>query len=265
MARHYDPVYAGLRTPSGDVAWYRQLAREAAGPVLELGTGTGRVLLALAESGAPCTGLDSSEAMLQELRRKPLPANVNLVLADIRSFALGQRFALIAAPFRVFQHLETVADQLACLGCVREHLAPGGRLAFDVFVPDPARLAVEVHPEAEDARYQRDGEEVVRFVALRIERARQLLQVQVRYERRRDGRVRGEDRAELRLRFFHRYELLHLLARAGFGEVALYGGFAREPFGEDSRDFVVVAAASSAIRPKSSNGFAGCASPRNSR
>ncbi len=241
MARHYDPVYAGLRTPGGDVAWYRQLAREAGGPVLELGAGTGRVLLALAESGAPCTGLDSSEAMLQELRHKPLPANVNLVLGDMRSFALRERFALIAAPFRVFQHLETTEDQLACLRCVREHLAPGGRLAFDVFVPDPARMAVDAQPEAEDARYERDGEEVVRFVALRIERVHQLLHVQVRYERRRDGRVRGEDRAELRLRFFHRYELLHLLARAGFGHVELYGGFAGERFADDSRDFVVVA------------------------
>lgn len=243
MARHYDAIYAGLRTPCGDVDWYRRLAREAGGPVLELGAGTGRVLAALAECGQLCVGLESAEAMLEELRRKSFPSNVNLVSGDMRNFALPQRFALIAAPFRVFQHLETPREQLACLACVREHLAPGGRLAFDVFVPDPVRMAEEVQPEVEDARYERDGEEIVRLVSLRIERATQLLHVQVRHQRRRGGRVLGEERGLLRMRFFHRYELEHLLARAGFGQLELYGDFAGSAFGDASRDFVVVARA----------------------
>jgi len=241
MARHYDPIYALLRTPCGDVDWYRRLARKAGGPVLELGAGTGRVLAALAECGAPCVGLENSEAMLEELRRKSFPPNVDLVAGDMRSFALPQRFALIAAPFRVFQHLETPREQLACLACVREHLAAGGCLAFDVFVPDPARMAEDPQPEVEDARYERDGEEIVRRVSLRIERATQLLHVRVRHERRRGGRVLGEERGALRMRFFHRYELEHLLARAGFGHLELYGDFAGSPFGDASRDFVVVA------------------------
>jgi SAM-dependent methyltransferase len=241
LARHYDPIYAVLRTPSGDVDWYAHLAREAGGPVLELGAGTGRVLAALAACGQPCVGLERSQAMLEELRQKPWPDNVNLVQGDMRSFALDRRFALIAAPFRVFQHLETPREQLACLACVREHLAPGGRLAFDVFVPDPARLAEDSQPEREDARYLRGDEEIVRFVAVQVERATQLLHVQVRHERRRAGRVLGEERDALRMRFFHRYELEHLLARAGFSRVALYGGFSGEPFADTSRDFVIVA------------------------
>ncbi len=241
-ARHYDRVYSVLRGPSGDAAWYRRLARAGGGPVLELGAGTGRVLVELAAEGLPCLGLEQSEAMLEELRRKGLPENVDLVRGDIRDFALPGRFALIAAPFRVFQHLERVEEQLACLACVRRHLAPGGRFAFDVFVPDPARLAVDEPPESEDARYRADGEEVVRRVGVRVERTRQRLHVSMRYERRRGGRIVGEDRAAFRMRYFHRYELEHLLARAGFAKVELYGGFRGEPLGPDSTDYVVVAA-----------------------
>jgi SAM-dependent methyltransferase len=243
LARHYDPIYTGLRAASGDVDWYRRLAREAAGPVLELGAGTGRVLLAMAAEGMPCVGLDDSRAMLDELRRKPLPSNVELVLGDMRSFALPRRFALIAAPFRVFQHLDAVEEQLACLACVRRHLAPGGRLAFDVFAPDPAAIALDVHPETEDARYRDGGQEIVRYVTVRVERARQRIHLAIRHEKRR-GTVRlGEDRSELRMRYFHRYELEHLLARAGFARVEILGGFRGEPLADDSRDFVVVAGA----------------------
>ena len=240
-ARHYDRVYASLRDPSGDVDWYRRLAREAAGPVLELGAGTGRVLLAMAAEGLPCVGLEAAQAMLDEMRRKPLPSNVELVQADMRSFALPQRFALIAAPFRVFQHLESVEDQLACLGCVRRHLAPGGRFAFDVFAPDPAQLAIAAQPETEDARYQAGGEQVVRYVGVRVERGRQRLHVAMRYEKRLGDQRLGEDRTEFTMRYFYRYELEHLLTRAGFGRIEIHGGFGGEPLADDSRDFVVVA------------------------
>lgn len=244
FARHYDRVYSALRTPSGDADWYARLAAEADGPVLELGAGTGRVLLAMAACGRPCTGLDASQAMLEELSRKPLPGNVKLVRGDMRDFSLETRFSLVAAPFRVFQHLETVEDQLACLGCVRRHLAPGGRLAFDVFVPDLGALAAGERPEQEDARYEQDGETVVRHAALRVEHARQRIHVRMRYERRRGARVLGSETSEFRMRYFFRYELEHLLARAGFDPPTLYGDFAGTPLGADSRDFVVVSSPS---------------------
>jgi SAM-dependent methyltransferase len=239
---YYDATYAVVRDPSGDVAFYRGLAGEAAGPVCELGCGTGRVLLPIACAGIASTGVDASPAMLAAFRAKTPPPNLRLVEAPIQAFDLGpERFALVFAAFRVFQHLYGVDDQLACLACVRRHLAPGGRLAFDVFNPSYELLAHD-RPEFEDATF-RDGEDdVTRFATVTADRARQTIHVRMRFERRRDGRVVRDDEQEtFRMCWFFRWELEHLLARAGFAVEAVYGGFDRTPFANDAREIVVVA------------------------
>jgi SAM-dependent methyltransferase len=243
VARFYDGAYATLRDPSGDVAFYRALAREAGGPVLELACGTGRVLLPIARDGVAATGLDLSPAMLDALRAKGPPANLRLFAAPMQDFDLApERFALVFSAFRGFQHLYTVEAQLACLACVRRHLAPGGRLAFDVFQPDLSRLAVD-EEESEDARFVQDGVEVVRRVAVTRDRLTQTMRLELRWERWNAGTLVGEERTTLRMRWFHRYELEHLLARAGFAVEALYGGFDRRSLGPDAAEIVIVARA----------------------
>ncbi len=241
-ARFYDGAY---RARTADVAFYRGLSRETGGPVLELGCGTGRVLLPIAADGIQCVGLDASPAMLDALRAKAPSATVRLVTAPMQDFDLGpERFRLIFSAFRAFQHLYTPADQLACLACVRRHLAPEGRFAFDVFQPDPARIALTEEPEHEEDRF-RDGEdEVVRLVSIRRDLATQTQDVAIRLERRRDGVAVGSEIERFRMRWYHRYELEHLLARAGFAIGALYGDFDRRPFDRDAREMVVVAKAS---------------------
>src|SRR2546427_7915658 len=105
-ARHCDCAFTLFRSPSGDVDFYRGLARETGGPVLELGCGTGRVLLPIARDGIACIGLDPSEAMLEEFRRKRPPDNLRLVTGSMQDFDLGpDRFALIFSAFRAFQHM----------------------------------------------------------------------------------------------------------------------------------------------------------------
>jgi len=244
-ARYYDEAYAGLRADSGDAAWYAGLARRAGGAVLELGVGTGRVLLPIAReleaAGIPCVGVDRSPSMLAALAAKGPPRNLRLVEAAMQDFDLGERFALVFSAFRAFQHLDAVEDQLRCLECVRRHLTPGGAFAFDVFVPSPERTAILEEPEVEDARFERAGEEVVRLTGVRRELDRQLIHVRMRYERRREGRIVGEDVVEFRMRYFFRFELEHLLARAGFSDVTLYGDFQGTPFGPAATDFVIVA------------------------
>ena len=142
IARNYDASYAVSREPSGDARFYRELAHEVGGPVLELGCGTGRILLPIARDGIECVGLDSSREMLDVLDSKSPPANVKTVLAEMERYDLGaQRFRLISCPFRGLSHLLEVDAQLAALACVRRHLAPGGVFAFDVFDPKPENLA----------------------------------------------------------------------------------------------------------------------------
>ena len=240
-ARYYDAAYAVLPTLGPDIEFYRELARESGGPVLEIGCGTGRVLGRIAADGLDCCGLDASAQMLERCRGK-LPDSVRLVQADMRDFDLGDaRFALIFSAFRAFQHLVTVEDQLRCLARVRAQLASGGRFAFDVFNPRLERLLLEEEPEAEDLRFEHDGEQIVRYARAVRDRPRQKMRVGFRYERHAGGRVIGNERTEFSMRWFHRYELEHLMARAGFDDVVLYGHFDRTPVARDCPSFIVVA------------------------
>ena len=237
-ARYYDAAYAH---DQADVAFYAALARETGGPVLEIGCGTGRVLLPIARTGVDAVGIDRSPAMLAALRAKGPPPTLRLVTAAMDDFDLGgERFRLAYSAFRAFQHLETVEEQLRCLVRVRRHLLPGGRFAFDVFAPDLARLAQPEEPEAEEMRFEHAGETVVRYAAVTRDLATQTMEVRYRYERRRGDAVVGEDRQAFRMRWFHRYELEHLLARTGFEVEAVYADFDRRPY--DGRDEIVVVA-----------------------
>jgi SAM-dependent methyltransferase len=247
-ARYYDPAYAALSQRRGDIAFYRSLAREAAGPVLELGCGTGRVLLEIAAENLPCTGLDTSQEMLDALSRKAAGRGlaVRLVRAAMQSFDLGrERFSLIFSAFRVFQHLCTLEDQLSCLASVRRHLAPGGVFAFDVFNPRLERMAVDEEPEAEDLRFTTpEGIEVVRYASVvRRDRAEQLQFIRFRYEQQRGSEPGASDVVRFRMRWFYRFELEHLLARAGFGPVTLFGDFDRSPVRPGCPEYIAVTSA----------------------
>lgn len=246
-ARYYDAAYAHHEAArlGPDVVFYRELAAGLGGPVLELGCGTGRALLPMLRDGRDCTGVDASEAMLAVLRRKAEAAGgtpPRLVRARMQDFDLGSaRFALIFSAFRAFQHLYTVEDQLACLARVRAHLAPGGRLAFDVFNPRPERMALDVEEEAEDVRFPWGEGEVVRRVASTRDHARQLIDVRMWYDRYESGRCVETEETRFQMRWYTRFELEHLMVRAGFGDVAIYGDYDRSPVTRESPSLVVVA------------------------
>ena len=136
-AEFYDHVVPYANRP--DVEFYVDEALSARGPVLELGCGTGRVLIPIARAGVSIAGLDSSATMLSyckaKLAAEPayVQTKVELFESDMRAFDLQRKFALITIPFRPFQHLLTVEDQLACLASIRRHLERGGRLILDIF------------------------------------------------------------------------------------------------------------------------------------
>jgi ubiquinone/menaquinone biosynthesis C-methylase UbiE len=98
--RHYDALKA-----QNDVSFYLSQAQMARGPVLEIGCGTGRVTIPLAEAGVEITGLDVSASMLAEANRKAQErgATVGWIEADARHFDLGRRFAFILMPFNTLQ------------------------------------------------------------------------------------------------------------------------------------------------------------------
>ncbi|HXZ19477.1 MAG TPA: class I SAM-dependent methyltransferase [Candidatus Acidoferrales bacterium] len=239
-----------------DVEFYVAEARASGGPVLELGCGTGRVLIPTARAGIAITGLDASANMLARCRAKletepeTVRARATLVRGDLAAFDLGRQFALITIPFRPFQHLLTVEQQLGCLRSARRHLAPRARLIFDVFHVDPSSVYDKAWmEEKEDAPAARlpDGRIVRRTVRIAaFHRAAQINDVEFCWYITHTNGRREEVRWRTALRYSYRFELEHLLARAGFAVVSLYGDINRAPYGDDSPDMIFVAEAAAA-------------------
>ena len=228
IARHYDELYAVMRDPSGDVAFYGELARASGGPVLELGCGTGRTLLPIARAGIACVGVDASPAMLAVLRQKSPPPNLELLEGRMERLELpGRRFRLVTCPFRAFSHLLDVDSQLAALAAVRRHLEPGGTFALDVFDPKLAHIARPEEPEHLAATFQDAGREVRRWDTIRRDASRQVMTISFRFV---SDAPELCGVGEIQMRWFYRFELEHLLARAGFGELQFFGGFDRRPW-----------------------------------
>jgi len=249
IADYYDesPVVEGRLQ---DVAFYRDAAREFGDPVLELGCGTGRVTMALAQAGKRVTGLDVSERMLERAVEKRAAMRVearervHLVQGDMTRFDLGEKFRLVIIPFRPLQHLLEVRQQVDCLECVRKHLAPGGRLILDVFQTDAERMHDPVHQrETLVSEYKsRDGREVrISERVAAFHRAEQRNEVEMIFSVGHPGGRRERLVFRWTLRYFFRYEVEHLLARCGFRVTALYGDFDRTPIRDQSPEMIFVA------------------------
>ena len=234
----YDHVAAGV---DGDVAFYVEEATASGSPVLELGCGTGRILIPMAEAGIDVIGLDAAGDMLSIARTKlaacrpDVQRRTQLVHGDMRDFQLSQRFTLVAIPYRAFLHNLSCEDQLRTLGTIRRHLAANGRLILNVFDPSVRLLAAgrwsRPLREHEDIRHPRTGNRMTVREDFRCDLERQLVDGAFDYDEvDAAGGVVATTHSPLTLRYVFRYEMEHLLARAGFAVEALFGDFQRGPF-----------------------------------
>jgi SAM-dependent methyltransferase len=216
VAARYDRVTRSLPVVTDDIPFYVALAQKAASQgqsVLELGCGTGRVTIPMAQAGAHVTGLDNAGPMLEIARRKAESAGVKVtwVEGDMASFRLEERFGLVAIPFRSFLMLLTTERQKSCLACIREHLVDGGRLALNFFNPDPAIVEMNRASEPDGGEGQIYGPLITR------------------------------SERNLRMRYVFADEMRGLLTAAGFEVEALYGWFDGRPFDDSSDEMVWVA------------------------
>ena len=230
-----------------DLAFYRRLADDQAGPVLELGAGTGRVALALAEAGHHVLGVEPHPAMRAQAearlaaaaeRRPALAERVRLVAGDARTLELHERFALVIAAFNTLMHLGSLADQDAALARARAHLATGGAFACDVFVP---RFGPPGVVRAEPAWAALAGPRADLFVWQHVDPVAQVVTSHHRLDQVDDRGVLTRRAATLRQRYFQRLELERALRATGFGDVRCYGDFDRGPVRETSDVWAFVA------------------------
>jgi SAM-dependent methyltransferase len=244
FARFYDEDY---RDYDDDVAAILHLAQEMDGPVLELGCGTGRLLVPLAALGQPVTGVDISPALLDRARAKlatvPQGNQVTLVEADLRQLELPQQdFAFAFCTSNTLMHLDDRADQLAVLERAAAHLRPSGLLLIDLFHPDIARL-MEVHGVVElaDQWVREDGTEVIKWSVRRLDLAEQVQETLFIYEEiALDGSVRRTT-LPFNLRFLWHSEAELMLRLAGLQVEAVWGDFEGTPYDNQSEHLVLLA------------------------
>lgn len=218
FAHRYEQWSAGMVV---DIPFYVELARQAAGPLVELAVGNGRVAIPVAQAtGQRVIGIDTSPAMLAQAQDSGAEAGVELDLRenDMRNLALEAPAGLIYCPFRALLHLPTWADRRRTFERVAASLQPGGRFAWNAFALDH-HIAVRL-----------DGE-----------RAEEPVPHTIRYavgENRLD--IILDDGGRSSLWWATKNEWLGLVDVAGLEVEALYGGFAGEPFGDESREYVFV-------------------------
>jgi SAM-dependent methyltransferase len=239
VVRFYDVVYQQLRSHVDEEYFLDQIAK-ARGKVLEIGVGTGRLFSQALKKGADIFGLDINGKMIEKAREKTPPEHHHrLLIQNAVTMKLPYRFTLILAPFRVFAHLIDVEDQISCLNRVNEHLEPGGRFIFDMFIPDLNVLA-KGFPERMDfeGEYEK-GKKLVRITSAHYDLLRQIGNVQMKFKWDEDGREH-EATWSFPMRFYFRFELEHLVRLSNLHLEAIYGNYQGNPINKNSTDFVLV-------------------------
>ena len=243
IARFYDMENAQF---TEDLTLWAELARESDGPVLELGCGSGRVLLHLAREGFEATGVDSSPSMLALARRRlalqpSIAGKISLLEENFTSLRIGKTFPLILLPFNTFSHMVDPADVREALETISLHLAPGGRAAFALPNPipiygDPSESLVLERTFRDDAR----NVTVQQFSSLRVDRASQLGYITWIYDEIDPSGAVTRTSIPMTLRYFFPNELASLMEPAGMRLLHTWGNYDRSPFEEDSPSLIVI-------------------------
>ncbi len=238
IARFYDVIYAHLRTVDREYFLHKILG--TTGPVLEVGVGTGRFFTEALNLGSDIYGIDISGAMLEQLKTKLDKSQHRRIFhQDVRSLNLDKRFELIVAPFRVFSHLIDVNDQIRALNSIYDHLIPGGRFIFDLFVPDLGILLNGINEQTDfDGEYA-PGKKLRRVVSSKADLINQISHVTMTLTWDEESGSRTES-WDTQMRFFFRYELEHLVSRSRLTLKHIYGDYEERELGPDSKDFIVV-------------------------
>jgi SAM-dependent methyltransferase len=238
IADRYDEGHKLLGSTSAEVELLVGLAAPGL-RALELGVGTGRVAIPLAERGVAVTGIDSSPKMLAKLAAKPGGDKVRTVLGDMSEVAVDGPFDLVYVVFNTFFGLFTQEAQVDCLTRVAARLAPGGKLLIEAFVPGPARFT-----DGQTFRTVTVSDDRVVVEASRHDPITQRIDTALVYM------THGKpiDLVPIRIRYVHVAEL-DLMARvAGLSLHARWAGWNREPFGPGSGGHVSVYSAQPTVK-----------------
>ena len=228
-----------------DVPFWRRLAADANGPVLELGCGTGRVTRPLARAGIDIVGVDRSDAMLaraarraKALRHIRRPRSMTLVRGDIRQLPFASAsFPMVIAPYGILQSLIRPNDLTATLTSVARVVAPGGIFGVDL-VPDVPNW--REYRDRVQLRGRNGPAHLTLVESVSQDRKRRLTTFEQRYIERR-GRQRREHRFELTFRTLTVPQMTRQLERAGFVVDSVLGDYRGRPWDARADVWIILA------------------------
>jgi SAM-dependent methyltransferase len=226
-----------------DLNFWLDLANRQGGPVLELGCGSGRVLVPLAQHGYRVYGLDRDAAMLVYLHSR-IPEKqrsfIHVWQADLAQFRLNKTFPLILLPCNTLSTL-SIQERNASFKCIYQHLAPGG--VFAASIPNPRllnRMPASSVEELEEIFTDPQSGEPVR-VSSAWKRTRTEFALTWIYERQTDAGQSERLETTVRHRLAPPYEYLKAIADAGLVVAGSFGDFDRSLYTPDSPNWIVVA------------------------
>jgi SAM-dependent methyltransferase len=256
-AKYYDGAYA-VKTDLVDLPFYVDLARRFGGPVLEIGCGTGRVLLPIARQGIEIHGVDNSLPMLSvlktHLKQEPqdVRGNVQLHRGDMRQFRLKKKYPLVIMPFRPLQHMRTVDDQTRALASAAFHLKKDGIFAFDVFFPKFEKIPGGIGEETLELEWRdsTDASTVIRryFRKDSVDKINQVFTATFFFRTYQGDRLVKEETEPLTMSYYTYPQLRALFVLAGLEPYQEYGSFARTPLDNSAEQMVFLLKRRNAVR-----------------
>jgi SAM-dependent methyltransferase len=240
LDEYIDPVLYDIENKSfePDGPFYLELARRFGGSVLELGCGTGRVTIPLAQQGVQITGIDLVPQMLDRAKSKAYDLPIRWVEADARSFNLGTHFSVIFETGALFQHLLERSDQESMLAGVREHLEPSGHFVVSAIFPN-AELMTSVEEEQDWFSYLNDQSQEIRVSGTQHYDPLKQIKTETAYRRWTDAEGNQVVRcAPLMLRYVFPQEMEALLHYNGFTITERYGDHDFTPLTSESKHMI---------------------------
>ena len=246
-AKYYDDAYA-VKPDLVDLPFYVDLAKQIGGPILEMGCGTGRVLLPIARMGIEIHGLDNAPTMLGILRERiqnepeQVRSKIALHKGDMRQFRGQKKYALVTIPFRPMQHMYTLEDQVAALKTGAFHLDNDGILALDVFFPKFQLMDVGIGEEMLELEWparSHPGRIVRRYFKKdAVDKIHQVFSATFIFRTYHNETLVSEETERIKLSYYAYPQLKALFRLAGLEAVEEYGSFSKTPLDNTAKEMI---------------------------
>lgn len=228
-----------------DIEMYKVICSDT-DQVLELGIGTGRLAIPLAQFGVRVVGIDNSEKMLSTLEEKIALSKVKGITyyrQDMRSLSFDSEFDLILCPFCTFNFLLSLEDQEKALLSIKKHMKTGGRIVFDLLTPNTFSGSFLDGSLKHFNSYlcPEQNKTIEIYTSSKLNQCNQLFSQNRIFRQYSDGLLTAERHTTMHNRLFFWGEFQLLLEKCGYRPLDIYGSYKFSPFTQSSQELIVIA------------------------